>query len=98
MTISRDQEGILDSNSPAAGKVHPGLNGDRCFGHKPTFGARTNHRRLVDIEPGAMAQPVSEEFPEARLTDDVSSAGIQIGQGDAWAHGLPCCSRRCINQ
>lgn len=83
MTIGRDQEGVLNSDSPAAGKVHPWLNGDRCIGAQPTFGSRPDHRGLVDVEANTVSQPMTEVLAMACGLNDRSGSSIEVSKVDA---------------
>lgn len=100
MTICRDQERVLDANSPAAGKVDPWLNGDRCFGRKPTFGTRTDHRGLVDLQADAVPESVAEALAVPGRFDHPAARRVQICERNAWpcrgSTGLGSGSDQCM--
>ena len=50
---------------------------------KGTRGARPDHRRLVDLEPHAVAQPVREALPEARLASTTPRAMPSMSRASA---------------
>ena len=56
----RDDEGVLDPDTAAAGKVDARLHGDGHAGGQTTRAQRPEARRLVDLQADPVPQPVRE--------------------------------------
>src|SRR5919197_5266598 len=60
MAVFRHHHEILDPHAAAARQIHAGLHGDHVPGEQRRLGRGGQPRRLVDLHPDPVAEPVTE--------------------------------------
>src|SRR6476619_3680919 len=73
-----DDHEVLDPDPEAAGHVDARLDRDGVAAHEGGLGARGQARRLVDLQPDAVAEAVTELVAVAALLDDAAGDAIQL--------------------
>src|SRR5215467_3283750 len=71
-----DDERVLDADAAAPGKVDPRLDGDGHPVRQCTGAQRAEGRRLVDLQPDPVAEPVPELLGPAGPGDDVPGGRV----------------------
>ena len=69
MTVVGDDDQVLDPDPELARDVDAGLDRDHVAGLEHVLRALAQPRRLVDLEPDAVAEPVAEVVLVAALAD-----------------------------
>ena len=74
----RHDQHVLDTDAPLAGQVHTRLDGDRNPIGQFTRSSVPQHRRLVDLQAHAVAQPVLEVLGVAGRRDQVPRRRVHV--------------------
>src|SRR3954447_7756162 len=85
---------VLDPHTDLAGQINPWLDGDRLAGEKGVLGASRQARRLVHLEPDAVAEAVAEALAVAGLGDQIACDrvdGLALLAGCNGFEGLALC-------
>src|SRR6478735_4094369 len=67
--VVRHDQGVLDSDTPAAGEVHARLHGHRHSSGESTGRPRPQSRSLVDLQPDSVPRAVGERVAVPRGLD-----------------------------
>ena len=79
---------ILDPHPAAARHVHARLDGHHVAGLEHVVARARQPRRLVDLEPDAVAEPVAEVVPVPLGGDQVARHGVDLAARRAGPHGV----------
>ena len=83
-----DNHQVFDAHPELTRQVHAGLDGDHVPGFEHRLGALPQPRLLVDLQPDAVTEPVSEVWTMPRGVADLARDGVDLAAGLARSHGL----------
>ena len=78
MTVRGHHDQVLDPRPAATRQVDPGLDRDHVAGLQPGLGGPREPRRLVDIEPDAVAEAVAEVIAMPGGGDQVAGDRVDL--------------------
>ena len=81
--IGRQMQHILDTHAEFAGQIDAGLCGDDGVLRQLCVRAGRGDGVLVDVEPEAVSEAVTEAVPVARIGDDLARGGVHTLAGHA---------------
>src|SRR5436305_11091559 len=87
LTVSDDHQ-VLDPDPAEALEVDARLDGDDVAGRERVARLAREPRRLVHLEPDAVAEPVAELVAEAGVVDPVARGRVRIHARDPGATRL----------